>query len=70
MSTRCQVKVSSGVKGNQEAVTLYHHHDGYPTNMLPLMADAYTHAREYLKKRAKKYAISRISLNYYDYFLF
>lgn len=42
MSTRCQVKVTqSGISLNDQAVTLYHHCDGYPTNMLPLIQSAY-----------------------------
>ncbi len=41
MSTRCQVKIRA-VNGNDaEAVTLYHHCDGYPSNMVPLIASAY-----------------------------
>lgn len=40
MSTRCQVKVIDD-KDPDDAVTLYHHCDGYPTNMLPLIAAAY-----------------------------
>jgi hypothetical protein len=38
MSTRCQVKVT---ELNGDSVTLYHHCDGYPSNMLPLIASAY-----------------------------
>lgn len=42
MSTRCQVKITEkGVKNDKEAVTLYHHCDGYPSNMVPLIAGAY-----------------------------
>ena len=44
MSTRCQVKVVAGgwCAGHEDATfTLYHHCDGYPSNMLPLMASAY-----------------------------
>jgi hypothetical protein len=37
MSTRCQVKVEQTGLGWDEAVTLYHHYDGYPSNMLPLI---------------------------------
>ena len=39
MSTRCQVKVEH--LSHKEAVTLYHHCDGYPSNMVPLIASAY-----------------------------
>ena len=41
MSTRCQVQV---IEGDQpwEKLTLYHHCDGYPSNMLPLIQKAYT----------------------------
>lgn len=42
MSTRCQVKITEyGVKNSKEAITLYHHCDGYPTGMVPLIAAAY-----------------------------
>jgi hypothetical protein len=42
MSTRCQVKIQTlGVESDKEAVTLYHHCDGYPSNMVPLLAGAY-----------------------------
>jgi len=37
MSTRCQVKVN----GLDESVTLYHHCDGYPENMIPLIKQAF-----------------------------
>lgn len=40
MSTRCQVKVIEG-DGHWQQVTLYHHCDGYPPNMLPLIHKAY-----------------------------
>jgi hypothetical protein len=42
MSTRCQVKVKEfGVENDSEAFTLYHHCDGYPSAMVPLIAGAY-----------------------------
>lgn len=42
MSTRCQVKVKElGVEDDSEAFTLYHHCDGYPSAMIPLLAGAY-----------------------------
>lgn len=41
MSTRCQVKVIQKGMRWEEAVTLYHHCDGYPSNMLPLIHSAY-----------------------------
>ena len=37
MSTRCQVKVTDGT----ESLTLYHHTDGYPSNMLPIIRSAW-----------------------------
>lgn len=41
MSTRCQVKIH-GPKGKEkDAVTLYHHCDGYPTYMLPTIFRGY-----------------------------
>jgi len=42
MSTRCQVKIKElGVDNPQEEFTLYHHCDGYPSAMVPLIAGAY-----------------------------
>ena len=41
MSTRCQVKIQGTDFEPKEAVTLYHHCDGYPSNMVPLLAGAY-----------------------------
>ncbi len=38
MSTRANVHVTQTGTGWEETVQLYHHCDGYPTNMLPLMA--------------------------------
>ena len=37
MSTRCQVQVV----GEDEKFTLYHHWDGYPSNMVKLLCEAY-----------------------------
>lgn len=42
MSTRCQVKIKEhGSISSKDQVTLYHHCDGYPTAMIPLIAAAY-----------------------------
>lgn len=42
MGTRTQVKVVEEGMGNEsEAMTLYHHWDGYPRNMLRLFVDAF-----------------------------
>lgn len=40
MSTRCQVQVI-GLNEDDSQVTLYHHTDGYPSYMVPLIAKAY-----------------------------
>jgi hypothetical protein len=48
MSTRCQVRViAEGLGEGAESVTLYHHSDGYPSNMLPLIREGY---QQVLKK--------------------
>jgi len=55
MSTRCQVKVVS--KNN--SVTLYHHYDGYPRSLLPLMQRAFEQseiAQDWRGARAGKVA--------------
>jgi hypothetical protein len=46
MSTRCQVKVTQP----NESITLYHHTDGYPEYMIPMIARAYHFQDETSKK--------------------
>jgi hypothetical protein len=43
MSTRCQVQVVGGDPDSypEDKVTLYHHCDGYPDGMIPLIAEAF-----------------------------
>lgn len=42
MSTRCQVKISQeGLNDWKDTITLYHHCDGYPSNIVPLLQRAY-----------------------------
>lgn len=42
MSTRCQVQVIEGAgKHDHERVTLYHHCDGYPDGMIPVIHAAW-----------------------------
>ena len=41
MSTRCQVKVTGIDINGSASFTLYHHCDGYPSNMVPLIQKAY-----------------------------
>ena len=41
MSTRCQVKVTGTDFNNSPDISLYHHCDGYPSYMLPLIGQAY-----------------------------
>ena len=51
MSTRSQVKViGEGLGEGAETVTLYHHSDGYPSNMLPVIREGY---QQVLKKNNK-----------------
>ena len=44
MSTRCMVEVRGGI--NQTSEVLYHHSDGYPSNMVPLIQAAYRKFRK------------------------
>ena len=61
MSTPCEVKViQEGMPWDEEA-TLYHHWDGYPTNMVPIFAMAWKIGQEkvsdpYMLGRAGKVA--------------
>jgi hypothetical protein len=50
MSTRCQVSVECRRAEFKGLVTLYHHFDGYPTNMLPFIKKAYDMKVEDWKK--------------------
>jgi hypothetical protein len=45
MSTRCQVRIESK-DGNQEVMMLYHHCDGYPSNIIPLIVKAFEAGQE------------------------
>ena len=47
MSTRCQVVVIQEGLGWDEKVTLYHHSDGYPSNIIPLIKKAFEYKGEY-----------------------
>lgn len=50
MSTRCQVRVQNRKSQHvswDEAVTLYHHTDGYPENMVPLIHEAFVFPTNY-----------------------
>ncbi len=56
MSTRAQVQVIQEGLGWEESVTLYHHTDGYPSNIVPLIQKAYQYDCSYQKGRAGKVA--------------
>jgi hypothetical protein len=61
MSTRCQVEViQEGMDGWKDEITLYHHTDGYPENMIPTINKAYKYKDKYesdwIKGRAGKVA--------------
>jgi hypothetical protein len=60
MSTRCQVRVEGGINSPGDTVTLYHHCDGYPTGMLPLIAQAVEGRGEDWKMGRAGYAASVI----------
>lgn len=52
MSTRCNVRVtSSGLSWDEVPQYLYHHCDGYPENILPLIEKAFTVGTEILKAK-------------------
>jgi hypothetical protein len=50
MSTRCQVQVVD----NDEKITLYHHSDGYVSNMLPLFGKAYKNMKNFILNKWEK----------------
>jgi len=55
MSTRCQVQVIEDyANGDQEKATLYHHCDGYPSNMLRLFWESWQAMHNYTYKMYKK----------------
>jgi hypothetical protein len=53
MGTRCQVKIEEEGMDYSDKVTLYHHWDGYPSNMLMRLKDAEKGARDYIEEKAK-----------------
>lgn len=55
MSTRCQVQVVETGVNFGEKVTLYHHTDGYPSNIILLIKKCYTKF-----SKPKKYAFGKV----------
>jgi len=55
MSTRSQVEVVQEGMDWEEKILLYHHSDGYPTNMLPLIKQGYEQVLKKNKKAKKRY---------------
>jgi len=41
VSTRCQIRIIQEGLSNEDSVTLYHHWDGYPENMIKLFKSAF-----------------------------
>ena len=46
MSTRCQLQVVEEGSDYKERITLYHHNDGYPVYMIPMIYRAWIKANE------------------------
>jgi len=60
MSTRCQVKVvGEGLPWQAESVTLYHHSDGYPSYMLPLIREGYQQVLKKNKEAKESFGYTR-----------
>lgn len=47
MSTRCQIKVIQEGLDWKEEITLYHHTDGYPEYMIPIISKAFSFKSRY-----------------------
>ena len=47
MSTRCQVQVIQKGLGWDQKITLYHHTDGYPESIIPLIRFAFKEAKQH-----------------------
>ncbi len=59
MSTRCQVQIIQEGLDWEQKITLYHHYDGYPENMVQLIANAFSVHDQYqswILGRAEKVA--------------
>jgi hypothetical protein len=56
MSTRCQVQVIQEGLPWEQKITLYHHCDGYPSNIIPLLREAFNSGDEWERGRAGKAA--------------
>ena len=60
MATRAQVFVSGGIgatDGEKEEIALYHHCDGYPTNIVEIIEDAFF---KYSRKKAGHWKLGRV----------
>lgn len=62
MSTRCNVRVRQVGLDWKEEVQLYHHWDGYPSNMLPLLAKGYSDQLLRAREDAKRLKLKEPSL--------
>lgn len=61
MSTRCQVEVKAVGLAWEDTVVLYHHCDGYPSYMLPLILKAY---RASIAPKAHGRGDTAVKINY------
>ena len=69
MSTRCQVQVIENEgKDDYEKVTLYHHCDGYPKNMLKLFWDAWEAMHKYTYNYYKNMGFDKNTCENYQEF--
>jgi hypothetical protein len=62
MSTRCQVFIIEKLKGKEERIgTLYHHFDGYPERMVPMLNEA---IKKWQKEATRRPTDSYTLINY------
>jgi len=66
VSTRCQVLVVSEGLAWKNEVMLYHHWDGYPTNMLPVIKKGKNIALKLSKERAERIKIEPIEVDTWE----
>ena len=53
MSTRCQVQIIEKFRDSINVITLYHHSDGYPEYMVPVIYKAYNYEGSFKEEKAK-----------------
>jgi len=60
MSTRCQVQIIEKIQDTTNIITLYHHSDGYPENMIPIIYRAYIYKGSDKDEKSRAGKVARL----------